>query len=231
VRIFLTIKAGWAANRLSIGNVATSRPEPHERRQLRHEQKPRTANAFPHQGTGAYVVTDLDFYASAVTDGAIYGIGVDSSPEQWTAKLGDQCLDDVRKRSMRRDYGLIEVGFHRLKGEHEWRCFSISVPVHRLAWGTEKNVPDRLSRDYGPFHERLPFTVLAAEIKRHNEEFTKDKTTPTPGFDLYRLPAAKSATYVVREHGDHDGPHREGDVWSLALLTTLGPPCPSTSAA
>jgi hypothetical protein len=163
-------------------------------------------------------VTDLDFYVSAVTDGAIYGLGVGSSPEQWTAKLGDQCLDDVRKRGMRRDYGLIEVGFHRLKGERQWRCFSISVQVHRLASGIGNNVPDRLSRDYGPFRERLPFTVLAAEIKHHNEEFTKDKTTPTPDFDLYRLPAAKSAIYVVREHGDDDDPYHEGDVWSLALL-------------
>jgi hypothetical protein len=164
-------------------------------------------------------VTDLDFYAAAVTEGTIYGLGVDSTPEQWTAELGDQCLDDVRKRGMRRDYGLIEIGFHRPKGEREWKCFSISVPVHRLASGTGNSVPERLSRDYGPFRERLPFILLAAEIKSRSEELTEDKTTPTPGFAFYRLPAAKSAIYVVREHGDDDDPHREGDVWSLALLT------------
>ncbi|MDT0347604.1 hypothetical protein [Streptomyces litchfieldiae] len=163
-------------------------------------------------------MTDLHFYASAVIEGTIYGLGVDSTPDQWTAELSDQCLDDARKRRMRRDYGLIEVSFHRPKGEREWRCYAISVQIHRLAWGIDNNIPERLNQEHGPFNEHMPFDAIYAEIQARGAQLEKNEGEPSPGFESYRLPSARSAVYVMRTQGSEDDPHQEGDVWSLGLV-------------
>ncbi|SOD67133.1 hypothetical protein SAMN06297387_1292 [Streptomyces zhaozhouensis] len=157
---------------------------------------------------------DLDFYVRTATRGTVCGLGAGSLPTEWDLVLGGDCVDDVRKGRMRRDYGLLEASFLRREGE--WQCTTVSVQVHRLVWA-EDVVPRRLREEHGDFRTHVPFALLSARITEAGFGLEEVGDPSMKGFTAYRLSGTSSVLYVVRTPPGDGGPHQGDDVWSLAL--------------
>ncbi|GAA3861464.1 hypothetical protein [Streptomyces sedi] len=157
---------------------------------------------------------DLDFYVRTATRGTVCGLGAGSLPTEWEPVLGGDYVDDARKGRMRRDYGLVEVSFLRREGE--WRCATVSLQVHRLAWA-EDVVPRRLREEYGEFRTHVPFASLAAGIAEAGFGLEEVGDSSMHGFTAFRISETSSVLHVARTPPGDGGPHHADDVWSLAL--------------
>lgn len=155
---------------------------------------------------------DLDLYVEAATRAEVAGttLGVDVS--QWSEILGDDCVEDVRKSRMRRDYGLIEIFFVRHAAK--WRSTGFSLQIHRLNQG-ESVVPAPLSRRYGNFRSRVKFEDLHNSILQTGSEV--EELERVGECRHYKLPRSNASIYVVDE-ADAGLPVAYGDVWSINVL-------------
>ena len=109
-------------------------------------------------------MTSLDFFVGFAASGRVEGVGLNSAPEDWSDHLGADFIDDKSKskKRLRRDYGLVELGFSREDGG--WRCFVISIQVHRLWWHDEL-VPEKLRSKYGEFPKAVSFEELCRRLE------------------------------------------------------------------
>lgn len=157
-------------------------------------------------------MTDLDLYVEAATRAEVAGaiLGVDVS--QWGEALGDDCVEDVRKSRMRRDYGLIEIFFERHAAT--WRSTGLSLQIHRLNQG-ESVVPAALSRQYGNFRSQVKFEDLRNSILQAGSDV--EELERVGGHRHYKLPRSNASIYVVDE-ADSGLPVAYGNVWSINVL-------------
>jgi hypothetical protein len=170
-------------------------------------------------------MSDLDFYVQFATRGEVAGLGIDSHPAEWEAKLGSDYLDDRVRGQMRRDYGLVELSFQ--EGEGRWLCFGISVQIHRLVWGDVSSVPAALRNEYGEFAPRVEFDELAARIASLGYRIEPDNDSTTTDIHRYRVTESGARVFVVADidpygyadvdEDDDPAGHRVGDVWSISL--------------
>ncbi|WP_157880169.1 hypothetical protein [Streptomyces natalensis] len=105
-------------------------------------------------------MADLDLYVEAVTRAEILGAALGVDVSKWSEAFGDDCVEDVRKSRMRRDYGLIEIFFERRAASC---CSGNFSSIHRLGQG-EHVVPRVLARRYGEFRSRAKFEDLRDSI-------------------------------------------------------------------
>ncbi|MEU5546609.1 hypothetical protein AB0G85_30100 [Streptomyces sioyaensis] len=158
---------------------------------------------------------DLDFYVAAATRAEIGGATLGADVSQWGDVLGDDCVEDVRKSRMRRDYGLIEIFFERRAAT--WRSTGFSLQIHRLALG-ESMVPAALPRRYGNFRSRVGFEELHKAIQRTGSDV--EELERVGEYRHYKIPKSNASIYVVYE-ADTALPVAYGDVWSINTLPSL----------
>lgn len=159
------------------------------------------------------MMSDVEFYAEAVTRNEVLGVPVGAPPDAWEAGLGDDFLDDVQRSTMRRDFGLVEIAFTRRGGE--WESMTASLQVHRLARVSEGVVPPVLVRAYGEFHGSLRFDELREAVRARGGSLREVTEAPVRGFDHYREARTHASIYVVQEPS-HGG-LAVGTVWSVVL--------------
>ncbi|MEW2625951.1 hypothetical protein [Streptomyces sp. NPDC048106] len=166
-------------------------------------------------------MSDLDFYAHAVTRGDVLGAGIGSAPGVWEARAGTDYLDVPGRGLLRRDYGLVEVSFSGA-GEEGLTCDGIGVQVHRLIHGPCAPAP--LVRAYGEFRPRVRFAELRSAIAAlgcaaEPEDVSKD-------VHRYRVSGSGARIFVIEDpdpygDGSHDtgdpSVHQTGDVWALSV--------------
>jgi hypothetical protein len=164
-------------------------------------------------------VSDLDFYAHAVTRCDVLGVGIGSVPAAWEAALGSGFLDDPGQGRLRRDYGLVELSFSAAEGPGSMSCFGIGVQVHRLIHGP--CVPAALAVEYGEFAPRVPFDELRSVISSLGATLEPDDLSGD--VHRYRVPGSGARVFVVDDpdpYGDGENTaqaHRAGDVWALSV--------------
>ncbi|MFC8271383.1 hypothetical protein ACFUJR_02320 [Streptomyces sp. NPDC057271] len=154
-------------------------------------------------------MTAISFLAGAVVTGNVAGLGIGSSPGQIRDALGDQCVADRRKKSLRLDYGLLE--FSLFAGS----CETIGIQVHRLARGTDGLIPSALNAYFQGLSGGIPFDSLREEIEmggtRLLEELQRQR-----GFRCYRVVESHVNLYVVDEVAPGE-PLAPGDLWSIMI--------------
>ncbi|MFD8494618.1 hypothetical protein [Amycolatopsis sp. NPDC059657] len=161
-------------------------------------------------------MTDLDFYARAVIDGKVLGLGQGSLPEEWEDRLGAGYVDDVRKGRMRRDFGLVEVSFQRVRGI--WQCFGAGIQVHRLGRGGEAVVPAPLLAEFGEFGSPVGFAGLDAAVARMGGRLESANDGGSTYHDQFLSTSSNVRVHVVSQVDDPgDGGTSVGDVWSIHL--------------
>ncbi len=150
------------------------------------------------------------FLAAAAVSGTVARVGLGASQAMIRDELGDQCIADQRKKSLRLDYGLLEFN---LSAD---RCESIAVQVHRLAHGAEGMIPPVLSAHIEEFSGRVLFESLRSEIERGGtsalEEIEKQY-----GYRCYRVAGSHVKIYVVDEVAAEGEPFASGDLWSIMI--------------
>jgi hypothetical protein len=162
-------------------------------------------------------VTELAFYATALTTGTVLGLGIGSGADEVERILGSDFLDDPGRDTLRRDYGLVEFGFER---DHGWTCRVISIQVHRLACHEEDAVPAALREKYGSFAAYLPYENLAPALAAQGYTTHTDREEdPHAGFRVLQVDQTGTEIVVVggkeaERTGDRPG---YGDVWSISL--------------
>lgn len=168
------------------------------------------------------LVGAVDFFADVVASGAVLGAGVGDGPDAVARVLGGEFTEAKDRRRMRRDYGLVEFCWERLPGAGDWHATGFTVQVHRLASGI--SVAGDLTRRYGPFGRRLPFTDLAAALARPGYRLAGiTGQADRPGWTRYWLAEARVCVIVTAvAHGGLDA----GDVFSISA-----PWPPDTEAA
>ncbi|SDX09539.1 hypothetical protein SAMN05421504_102293 [Amycolatopsis xylanica] len=161
-------------------------------------------------------MTDLDFYARAVVDGTVMGLGQDSLPEDWEDRLGVNYVDDVRKGLMRRDFGLVEVSFQRVRGI--WRCFGVGIQVHRLDRGVEAVVPAPVRAEFGEFGSPVGFAGVDAAVARMGGRLESANDGGSTYHDQFLSASTNARVHVVAQVDDPGvGGTSVGDVWSIHL--------------
>ncbi|MFJ9410608.1 hypothetical protein [Streptomyces sp. NPDC101393] len=159
-------------------------------------------------------MTDLEFYVQAAIRAEVAGAALGADALQWAEAIGDDCVEDVRRSRMRRDYGLIEIFFERRTGT--WQSTGFSLQVHRLGLGKDM-VPAALSSRYGDFRKRVEFESLCESILHTGNDI--EELERVGAHRHYKLPRSNVSIYVVGE-SDPALPVAYGDVWSINAMPT-----------
>lgn len=141
------------------------------------------------------------FLASVAATETVAGLGLGVSPGQIRDALGDQCIADRRKKSLRLDYGLLE--FNLFAGS----CETIAVQVHRLANGIEGLIPSALSVYFQEASREVPFEALRNEIERGGTCLLEELQSQH-GYRRYRVAESHVNLYVVDEAAPEGGAFR-----------------------
>lgn len=152
----------------------------------------------------------ISFLASVAVTGTIAGLGLGASPVRIRDVLGDQCVADRRKKSLRLDYGLLE--FNLFEGS----CETIAVQVHRLASGIGGLIPAVLSAFFQDVPRRIQFESLRDEIERDGVYFLQE-LQKQHGYRCYRVAESHVNLYVVDEIAPEGEPFASGDLWSIMI--------------
>ena len=162
-------------------------------------------------------MTYLDFYVSSIITGSVLGEGMDESPEKITRALGENHIDDIRKRMRRLDYGLFE--FYFFFDDGVWIPEGINIQIHRLAHMSDTIlIPNSIQSKYGPF----PLFVRGQDLIQAVAERVGEETTwqeETVGDTTSFHPSNTRAYIHIVTHssqlrGSKPG---NGDVWSIEL--------------
>jgi hypothetical protein len=159
-------------------------------------------------------VTDLDLYVDALVSGQVLGVAAGATDGEVARALGADFLDDVGKKRMRRDYGLVELYFQREGGE--WRCAGITLQVHRLTEVGVDMVPAPLAARYGAFRPVVPFAAVADAVRAGGRELALRSVTAD--FGQFLLPGTGSHLTAARVPADDDAAEPVfSEVWSIEL--------------
>ncbi|GLW17703.1 hypothetical protein Stsp01_44460 [Streptomyces sp. NBRC 13847] len=158
---------------------------------------------------------DLDFYVEAAIRAKVGGAALGDDASQWSKALGDDCVEDVRKSRMRRDYGLIEIFFERRAAT--WRSTGFSLQIHRLTPG-ESVVPAALSHRYGKFRSQVNFEELHNAILRTGNDVVEWERAGE--YRHYKIPQGNTSIYVA-DASDAALPVTSGVVWSINVHPSL----------
>ncbi|ASW57211.1 hypothetical protein [Plantactinospora sp. KBS50] len=157
-------------------------------------------------------MTGLDFFVDVVVRGMVLGVGAGDPPDEVARVLGSGYVEDLRRTTLRRDYGLVEFSWTRGRDDTAWCPGGFVVQVHRL---TALPVTTPFDR-YGSFDQRLRFDGLArtvAALDQRLEEIAREGDSPT--FRRYGLAESQTVILVVADSAD--GRLSAGDVWSIAV--------------
>ncbi len=157
-------------------------------------------------------MTGLDFFVDVVIRGMVLGVGAGDPPDEVAQVLGSGYVEDLRRTTLRRDYGLVEFSWTKGRDDTAWCPGGFVVQVHRL---TALPVTTPFDR-YGSFDQRLRFDELArmvAALHHRLEEITREADGPT--YRRYWLADSQTVILVVADSAD--GRLSAGDVWSIAV--------------
>ena len=159
-------------------------------------------------------MTDIDFYVDMLTSGMVWGVGPGSTADEIEDALGESFVDDVRKQRMRRDYGLVEFQFNRVKSD--WVCFGVSVQIHRVLDAGAKIIPPVLADNYGAFPASVEVGHLAEVIgsKKGRSLVREDNTGE---FVRYRVDGTNSFVHARRGPPESSPNSSSEDVWSIEI--------------
>jgi hypothetical protein len=162
-------------------------------------------------------VSAPDFFVDFARTGLIYGLGLGTTPEQWSEGLGGGFISDVDKKhkQMRQDYGLVELTFSRK--EESWRCFNISVQAHRL-WWTPEGAPARVRLEYGAFPKFIRFADVCSKLNEFGFEPQLIDDKQISDHTRYYIPETKILIYVLSDDVAAE-PDRmpPGTLWAMYL--------------
>jgi hypothetical protein len=163
----------------------------------------------------------LEFYTDFVTSGLVQGVGLHSTLEVWTDNLGTSCIDDKSRsgKQLRRDYGLIELGFLRVN--KSWSCFLISLQVHRL-WRYDDNVPQKLVDRYGEFPRSLQFQDFDRAVRALGYEPELIADDHDSDIARYHVAVANVLIGVVAKATEEPDSLPVGSVWAMHLSENSG---------
>jgi hypothetical protein len=155
-------------------------------------------------------MTAVRFFADVARTGTIAGVGLGSSAEDIREALGDQFLEDRRKKSLRLDYGLLE--FNLFSGV----CEGIAVQIHRLAQGLDDLIPEALAPTLAELTNTMSFDMFRVEVERGGD-CSIEELPPQTGYRCYRVKDSPAEIYVVDETYGDDENMAPGDLWSIMI--------------
>ncbi|MEV7671107.1 hypothetical protein [Streptomyces sp. NPDC088752] len=164
-------------------------------------------------------MTGVEFLASFLTTGELYGLRVGSTLDEVDRALPHPFVDVVGEEGawLRRDYGLVEFAFNPEPGSgSEWVVATVTVQLHRLA--SDEDLTRAWARSTGvDFPRYTSWEELRDELSR-THGIPELKVTDQGGFLQYRAASSNVSVLVVDDGGEERG-HRvgDGDVWSLDL--------------
>ncbi|WP_413809574.1 hypothetical protein [Streptomyces sp. OE57] len=154
--------------------------------------------------------------ASVIATGRLHGVGIGSSLEEVDQAVKADFIEvaDEGHRTLRRDYGFVELYFSG--GPGEWSMTSGMIELHRLA-ADDQGMAAEWRRDTGvEFPEYCPWSELREELSRTPDAPDID-LRPQGGYLEYRVPETKVSVLVVDSEEERDDCPGHGDVWSLSL--------------
>lgn len=164
-------------------------------------------------------MTAAEVLASFITTGKFLGLGVGSTVADVDRAIDVDFIDDVDDsgKSMRRDYGFVELSFNRVG---EWVVVGAAIQLHRLA--ADHGMAEEWAGSTGvEFPRYLAWDDLRGELRRVAPTLQLI-TREEGGFVEYRAPASNVSVLVVDEPEDERG-YRVGhqDVWSVSVWGAL----------
>ena len=166
-------------------------------------------------------MTGIDFYLDALLSGLVCGVGPGSTADEIESALGREFVDDVRKQRMRRDYGLVEFYFDRVK--QAWICVGSTIQVHRLLDVDSEIVPSALADRYSAFATTLGVEFLAETVSaKGGPNLIREGATGE--FVRYHLDGTNCFVHA-RQIQPEAVDSRPGfkEVWSIEIRGSVGP--------
>jgi hypothetical protein len=159
----------------------------------------------------------LDFFLDFGSTGRIFGVGVGSGPDEWSAVLGDEFTDFLASdHELARQFGLIDAYFSDISGD--WLCSRISIRPGQL-YRFDDWVPGTVRERYGQFPGRVPFDEVADRLAQAGVEVDHVARTSEASLEDYWIPASGVSFGVLSAYQADDFPAlRIGDVWSAGAF-------------
>jgi hypothetical protein len=159
----------------------------------------------------------LDFFLDFASTGRIFGMGIGSSPDDWSAVLGDEFGDFLAsEHELARQFGLIDAYFGDISGE--WRCHRISVRPGEL-YRFDDWVPGPVRERYGQFPGRVPFDEVADRLAQAGVEVDHLIRTSEASLEEYWIPRSGVTFRALAAYQADDFPAlRIGDLWSAGAF-------------
>lgn len=166
-------------------------------------------------------MTGTDFYVDALLSGLVCGVGPGSTADEIEGALGREYVDDARKQRMRRDYGLVEFYFDRVK--QAWICVGYAIQVHRLLDADPEIVPSALADRYSAFATTLGVESLAEAVgAKGGPNLIRESATGE--FVRYRLHGMNCFVHARQIQAEAvDARPGFEEVWSIEIRGSAGP--------
>jgi hypothetical protein len=166
-------------------------------------------------------MTGIDFYVDALLSGLVCGVGPGSTADEIESALGRDFVDDARKQRMRRDYGLLEFYFDRVK--QAWICVGSTIQVHRLLDADLEIVPSAVADRYSAFATTLGVKFLAEAVSaKGGPDLVRESATGE--FVRYHLHGTGRFVHArqIQAEAVDACPGLE-EVWSIEIRGSAGP--------
>jgi hypothetical protein len=154
----------------------------------------------------------MAFFLNVIATGSVLGVDSSSSPDEVTARLGDDFGENHNGAAMWRDYGTVEFFWERLPGSSGWQGRHFSVQVHWLS-RDPRWMNAEVRRAYGSFRRRLRFEHLAAALMEAGCRLVE---VGRPMSDVREFAYAQTGTTVLVVTAESGTSLEEGDVWQIS---------------
>lgn len=155
------------------------------------------------------------FVAGVLCSGEIFGLKVGDHIASVAAAMGDKYIDDLSgkwgHKTLRRDYGLLEVTFN----EPDWSCTWITLELHRTA--SRPELIEETSERFGvAFSQYLPWAEVRHELQDAGTLDELIEVEPQDGYKSFALGGGKTILRVVSDPGAERGAlPGDNDIWAL----------------
>lgn len=155
-------------------------------------------------------MTAVGSISEIICTGSVSSVGIGSSVEQVRAALGPEIVADGKKKSIRLDYGMLELNFYSNI------CESFSVQVHRVAAH-----PDVGTVGVLPAGRRADFSAVSLEDLRdallRQCSLRLEELKPQGGYRCYQVVGRHVNIFAVSDEEFGLESLAVGDIWSISV--------------
>jgi hypothetical protein len=163
------------------------------------------------------VMAHLQFFVEFATRGEVLGLGLGTSPEAWSAVLGEaSTVASYYEGHLVHEYGFIAPNFSPGSEPGEMRCERIFIELKKLAWDGQW-IPEPIGRRYGLFPKRVSMDDVADQLAHLDVPVYRLPRLTATDLDQFWVEPGRALFAVISPAQEGEVPQLQlGDIYSMS---------------